>query len=73
MPFFAENMRSDLSNLDMAVPNDFESLKKDEKFLNILSLIVKTRSLGVEKCLRIDKKLDSLIGDINKELNNRKF
>ncbi len=73
MPFFAENMRSDLSNLDMAVPNDFESLKKDEKFLNILSLIVKTRSLGVEKCLRIDKKLDSLIGDIHKELNNRKF
>ena len=73
MPFFAENMRSDLSNLDMAVPNDFESLKKDEKFLNILSLIVKTRSLGVEKCLRTDKKLDSLIGDIHKELNNRKF
>jgi len=73
MPFFAENMRSDLDNNTIAVPNDFETLKKDEKFLNILSLIVRTRSIGVEKCLRIDKELDTLIGDISNELNTRNF
>jgi len=73
MPFFAENMRSDLVNPNRAIPNDFEALKKDEKFLNILALIVKTRSLGVQKCLSIDKKLESLISDINKELDSQNF
>ena len=73
MPFFAENMRSDLVNTTIAIPNDFEALKKDEKFLNILSLIVRTRSMGVDRCLSIDKKLASLIGDINKELDSQNF
>ncbi|MFH6768360.1 DUF6090 family protein [Gaetbulibacter aquiaggeris] len=73
MPFFAENIRSDLENSSFAIPNDFETLKKDEKFLNTLSLIIKVRSFGVTKCLKIDKKLDTLIGDINKELDSRNF
>ena len=73
MPFFAENMRPDLSNPFLARPNNFETLKKDDHFLNVLALVVKTRSIGVGKCLQIDRKLDTLIGDINKELHTRNF
>lgn len=73
MPFFAENMRPYLSNPFLARPNNYETLKKNDHFLNVLALVVKTRSIGVDKCLQIDRKLDALIGDINKELQNRNF
>lgn len=73
MPYFAETMRTDIDNSYLTTPTNFESLKKDDRFLNILSLIIRTRKSGVGRCLIIDKKLDTLIGDINKELKNRNF
>jgi len=73
MPYFAETMRSDIEDGYIARPNNYENLKKDDRFLNILSLIIRTRKSGVNRCLRIDKKLDILIEGISKELKNRNF
>ena len=73
MPFFAEHMRPFLNDPILARPNDYQTLKKDDQFLNILSLIVKTRWIGVQKCLYIDKKLNELIESIDSELASRNF
>jgi len=71
-PFFAKNMRRlHEESLMLSRPNDFESLKQNEEFKNILSMIIRQRKRGFEFFRVIIKLMDKLISDIDTELQTR--
>lgn len=71
-PFFSKHIRRlNESSLFMARPNDFESLKTNEEFLNILSMIIRQRLRGIEFYSEAMGDMHQLISDIDKELQSR--
>ncbi|MCK0180612.1 DUF6090 family protein [Flavobacteriaceae bacterium S0862] len=59
-------------SLRLARPSDFESLKKDVEFTNILSHIIRQRKRGIEIYKDVMSKMKISIDDIDKELKKRK-
>jgi hypothetical protein len=55
----------------LARPNDFESLKKDAEFSNILSHIIRQRKRGIEIYKESMNHLKIMIDEIDTELNLR--
>ncbi len=51
-----------------AYPTDFEALKSDTQFENMLSLMIRQRSLGIEKYANVITMLDDLILNIEQEI-----
>ena len=68
MPFFAKHIRGSLKDRRIATPNDFEALKKNDEFLNILAVIYRTRIYGIglleeslEKIEEVNFEIESLL------------
>lgn len=71
-PFFSKHIRNlHHTSLYMARPNDFESLKKNEEFLNILSLLLRQRKRGLEYYDVAMSAMNKLVRDIDKEIASR--
>lgn len=72
-PFFSKHIRR-LHNksLFLSRPNDFESLKQNEVFKNILSMIIRQRKRGFEFYKDTMNSIKNLIQDIEIELQTRK-
>lgn len=71
MPFYTKHFLRDSLNLKYARPNDFEALKDNEEFANIISLLLFTRSKGVREGKRIGLKINDLIVNIENEIKQR--
>jgi len=72
-PFFSKHIRRlHQKSLRLSRPNDFEYLKHSEEFKNILSMIIRQRKRGQEFFKEILIKMQSLIDDIETEINSRK-
>jgi hypothetical protein len=52
-------------------PNNYEALKTNEEFINMVHMIIKFRESGIFFSIRGKEKLLSLIDEIEKELNSR--
>ena len=65
VPFFAKHVRRiDGASLNTARPNDFESLKQNQEFVNILQMLIRQRRKGIEfykSTMLLNKKLIALI------------
>jgi hypothetical protein len=59
-------------SLRMARPSDFESLKKDVEFSNILSHIIRQRKRGIEIYNEVMNKIKIVINEIDTEVDLRK-
>jgi hypothetical protein len=71
-PFYAKHIRSlHNTSLYLARPNDFESLKNNEEFLNILSLILRQRKKGLEDYRDAMTAMNILVMDIENEVRSR--
>jgi len=55
----------------LARPNDFENLKKDIEFTNILSHIIRQRKRGIEIYKDVMSEMRPLIDEIYQEVNSR--
>ena len=71
-PFYAKNLRYLDKSVYDAKPNNYEDLIKDTEFLNILSIIKRTRKRGVERYANVITPLKNLIDELNKELYSRR-
>ncbi|WP_091426669.1 DUF6090 family protein [Formosa sp. Hel1_31_208] len=71
-PFVAKHIRKfNEISLNTARPNDFEALKTNNEFLNILSMLVRQRLKGLEFYRMTMIFIKNLIEDIAIELNSR--
>ncbi|MEA3479910.1 MAG: hypothetical protein U9R60_17145 [Bacteroidota bacterium] len=69
---FSKHIRSlHNSSLYLARPNDFKSLKKNEEFLNILSLPLRQRKRGLVYYRDAMSAMNKLVKDIENELGSR--
>jgi len=72
-PFISKHIRRyDDTSLSVARPNNFESLKQNDEFLNILSMIKRQRKRGLEHYREVMSVTNKLIYDIETEINLRK-
>ncbi|MCA0133800.1 DUF6090 family protein [Winogradskyella alexanderae] len=71
MPFYTKHFRRDSIDVNIAKPNNFEALKDNDEFSNIISLLLFTRTKGVREGKRIALKLEELINSIESELDQR--
>ena len=72
LPFFSQNIRRlHKKSLSLSRPNDFEALKKNKEFHNILSMILRQRKRGQVRFGEVMMKLQRLIDDIEVEINSR--
>ena len=72
MPFFSKHIRRiNEQSLNLARPNDFESLKQNEEFKNILSMIIRQRKRGFEFYHDAENSVKKLILEIDTELKSR--
>ena len=71
-PFFSKNIRrlNDIS-LNSARPNDFEALKHNDEFLNILSMLIRQRKRGLEYYKATMITIKNSIQEIDNELKER--
>ena len=69
-PFLYQHIKAKNSK-QFASPNDFENLKNENQFSNIISKIISQREFGINHYRRIMKAIESLIGSINDELYSR--
>ena len=71
-PFFSKHIRRlHKKSLRLSRPNDFESLKNNEEFRNILSMIIRQRKRGQEFFGEIMIEMKRLIDAIETEINSR--
>ena len=70
MPFFSKHIRGNMKDRRIATPNDFEALKKNEEFQNILSVIYRTRIYGIVLMEESLVKLEEASIEIDKFLDN---
>jgi len=59
------------SNIPLSRPNNYETLKSNDEFINMVHMIIKFREGGIIYSNRGKEKLLSLIDEIEKELNSR--
>ncbi|KAA3625414.1 MAG: hypothetical protein DWP94_00760 [Flavobacterium sp.] len=72
-PFFSKHIkRLHKRSLNDARPNDFESLKRNDEFQNILSMIIRQRKRGQVFFSDVMLGMQSLIEDIEIEIDSRK-
>jgi len=71
-PFYSKFIRSNQDSNKLAIPNDFESLKHNDEFINILRMISSTRKFGLIKYKSTMISIEDLIESIENELNSRK-
>ena len=72
IPFFSKHIRRfHEESLYQARPNDFESLKKNDEFLNILSMIIRQRKRGFDFYREAMTELQNLIDNIDYEFQSR--
>lgn len=69
MPFYSKNIRriDDFSN-NKAQPNDFEALKQNDEFKNILSMIIRLRRVGLNYYKNSIQSMKEVIAQIDQEL-----
>jgi len=73
IPYFSKNFqRIDQMNSHNAKPNDFEALKRDLEFKNILSMIIRYRYVGLKYYRKAIEATSEVIAEIDKELQNEK-
>ncbi len=71
-PFFSKHIRRlHHESLFLSRPNDFENLKQNEEFKNLLSMIIRQRKRGFEFYKAIMNSIKNLIQDIDIELQSR--
>lgn len=71
-PFFAKHIRRlHKKSLNLSRPNDFEELKQNEEFHNILSMIIRQRKRGQVFFGEVRQEMQRLIDDIEIEINSR--
>jgi hypothetical protein len=72
MPFFSKHIRrlNDIS-LNLARPNNFENLKQNDEFLNILAMLIRQRKRGLLFYKENFQNATKLIEQIDKEINLR--
>ena len=73
MPFFKNHILGNMENRYIARPNDYELLKTNEHFLNLLSILYRTRIWGIEimeKCL---EKIDLVLSILDLEIQGFGF
>jgi len=71
-PFVSKHIRRyPDASLSVAKPNNFENLKKNDEFLNILSMIIRQRKRGLEFYREVMNTTNKLIIDIENEINLR--
>ncbi len=72
IPFYSKHLRIYRKNSTIfARPNDFELLKHDVEFLNLLELVINERKSGLKMYKEIMTNINELIAAIEIELNNR--
>jgi hypothetical protein len=67
-PFFEKNVRRSLTDDFLARPNDFETLKKNDEFINILHSNIGMRRIGVSSFTEVIQEIKALILMIDREL-----
>ena len=71
-PFFSKHIRRlHNTSLYLSRPNDFESLKMNNEFLNILSMLIRQRKRGLKYYNETMNDMHQLINDIEIELKSR--
>ena len=71
-PFFSKHIRRlHKKSLRLSRPNDFEKLKHNEEFQNILSMIIRQRKRGQEFFGEVMTEMKRLIDAIETEINSR--
>ena len=71
-PFFSKHIRRiDTTSLNIARPIDFESLKHNDEFINILGLLIRERQKNIKYQKNSMLSIQSLIELINAELYTR--
>jgi len=71
-PFFVKHVkRLNNKSLNLARPNDFESLKKNQEFSNILSAIIRQRKKGIIYYAVVMNQIETLIDKIKNEIDLR--
>ena len=74
IPFFSKHIRRlHSSSLFLSRPNDFESLKQNDEFLNILSILLRQRKRGLMSYKEAMISIEKLIDEIEAELILRKL
>ena len=72
IPFYAKNIRRiNGPSLSLARPNDFESLKQNDEFRNILNMLIRQRKRGLDFYGVAMAAITALITDIQTELDSR--
>jgi len=72
LPFYAKNIRRlNGQDLSMARPNDFEGLKKNDEFRNILNMLIRQRKRGLEFYGDAITGMTNLISNIQTEIDSR--
>jgi hypothetical protein len=71
IPFVEKYIRRDLVS-DLAKPNDFEKLKRNNEFINLLHSNIWTRKNGIEHYEVVMNDIDSLSNLIESELKLRR-
>lgn len=64
------NIRRDITE-DLARPNDYEKLKKDEEFRNFLNILILVRESNINVKNEVKESIIKLIKHINQELERR--
>ncbi len=72
VPFVSKNIRRiNKGSLNRSRPNDFESLKNNQEFINIISMLIRQRKIGLMYYRDTIRSLENLIADLDIELNSR--
>ena len=70
MPFFSKNFRYTDNSVYSAKPNDYNKLIGNEEFLNVLSIIKRTRTKGIDRYKIVMVLLKEVIEKIKIELDS---
>ena len=68
--FMVANIRRDI-NEELARPNDFTRLKRNEEFKNFLNILILIRVSNIEVNNEVKDAIKILIDDITEEINSR--
>jgi hypothetical protein len=72
LPFFSKNIRRLNSvSLNSSSPNNFETLKQNNEFINILSMLIRQRRKSLEYFETIMAAIEDVITEIETELKSR--
>ena len=69
-PFLSKHIRKFKENsIRYAKPNDFENLKKNDEFMNILEMIISLRESGLHKYKTTMESIETLIREIDADIS----